>query len=212
MTMDLAVILSLPVIIICGIVGYRDGVVKRIIEIAGVLVALILTARFATGATPWVMDQTGLGEGPALLITWAGLFFIGLILSRLLATMLSKAVRLTILGSLDRLGGAVIGMTFGVLLVSVMLVAISQVPRGQAVQEAYDRDPVGRFIFYSAPSLYQFVQDRWSGGKASAMWQRALESSKQKADQAGEAVGEAVKETADDIKEEVKEKIEDGAR
>ena len=206
--MDLAVLISIPVIALFGIMGFRDGVVKRIIEIAGVFVTLILTARFATGVTPWVMEQTGVGEGPALLITWAGLFFAGLILSRVLATLLSKAVRLTILGSLDRIGGALVGLAFGMLVASVVLVAASQVPGGQTIKASYDRAPLGRFIFYSAPNLYQFARGL-AGGKADAMWDRALNSAEEKAGAATEKVREAVEDTADDIKQEAQEKIDD---
>lgn len=191
--MNLAVYLSLPIIIIFGIMGYRDGVIKRIIEIAGAFVALLLTARFATGAAPWVMDRTGLAEGPALLITWAGLFFAGLVLSRLLATLLSKAVRLTILGGLDRIGGALVGMALGTLVASVILVAASQVPGGQAIQASYDKAPVGRFIFYAAPHLYQSVRGL-AGGQADGIWQRALDTTRDRAGQ---------------LKEEVQEKVDD---
>jgi uncharacterized membrane protein required for colicin V production len=208
--MNLAVYLSLPLIVVFTVIGFRDGVVKRVIEIAGAFVALILTARFASGAAPWVMEQTGLGEGPALLITWAGLFFAGLILARLLATLLSKAVRLTILGSLDRLGGAVIGLAMGTLVASVILVAASQVPGGKAIQDSYDETPVGRFIFYSAPSVYQFFRGL-GGGKVEAIWQRALESTGEGAARAREKVEDAVKESADEIKEEVQDKIDDAA-
>ncbi len=88
--MDLSIIIALAVIAVFGFLGFRDGVIKRIIEIAGVFVTLLLTARFATALAPSVMEKTGEGEGPALLITWAGLFVVGLILSRVLATFLSK--------------------------------------------------------------------------------------------------------------------------
>jgi membrane protein required for colicin V production len=212
--MNLAVYLCLPVIVIFGFIGYRDGVVKRIIEIAGAFVALLLTARFATGTAPWVMEQTGLGEGPALLITWAGMFFAGLILARLLANLLSKAVRLTILGGLDRLGGALVGVAMGTLVSSVILVAASQVPGGQAIQASYDETPAGRFVFYSAPNVYRFFRGL-AGGKADAIWQRALETTEEKAGQAGQKVHDAVKDTADEVKEgvekEVKEKLDDAS-
>ena len=206
--MDLAVLLSLPVIGIFGVLGFRDGVVKRIIEIAGVFVTLILTARFATGLTPWVMARTGVGEGPALLITWAGLFLAGLILSRLLATLLSKAVRLTILGSLDRLGGVLVGMALGTLVTSVLLVAISQVPGGKAIQASYDKVPVGRFIFYSAPNMYQFVRGL-GGGKADAMWDRVLDKTRDQAGEATEKVRKAVDDTAKDVKEDIKKEVQE---
>lgn len=208
--MDLSVLISLPVIAFFGILGFRDGVVKRIIEIAGVFVALVLTARFATGAAPWVMEKAGVGEGPALLITWAGLFFAGLILSRVLATLLSRMVRLTILGSLDRLGGALVGLAFGTLVASVILVAASQVPGGQAIRESYDRAPIGRFIFYAAPNLYRFTRSL-TGGRADAMWDRALDATREKTSDAARTVKDAARESAEDIKEEVEDRIDEAA-
>jgi len=120
--------------------------------------------------------------------------------------MLSKAIRLTILGGLDKLGGAIIGLAFGTLVASVILVAISQVPGGQSVKASYDKAPVGRFIFYAAPSMYEFVRGL-GGGKVDQMWDRALHDSKEMADQAGTKVKETVKETADEVKEEAAEKI-----
>ena len=204
--MDLPLILALVAIAVFGVLGYRDGVIKRIIEIAGVFVALILTARFATSVSPWVMDQTGAAEGPALLMTWAGLFIAGLILSRLLAKVLSKLVRLTILGSLDKIGGAVVGMAFGTLVISVILVALSQVPGAEGIQPAYDRNPAGRFIFYAAPNVYRSVQGL-GGGKVDDVWDRVLETTKGAADTATDQVGGALDKTADDLKEDVEKKV-----
>lgn len=206
--METAVLLSLPVIALFGFMGFRDGVVKRVIEIAGVFVTLILTARFATGAAPWVMDQTSVSESAALLITWAGLFFAGLILSRLLAVMLSKAIRLTILGGLDKIGGIIIGLALGTLVASVILVAISQVPGGKSIKASYDKDPVGRFVFYAAPSMYEFVRGL-GGGKVDQMWERALHESKEAASEAGKKVSETVGEATNEIKEEATEEIKD---
>jgi len=145
--MDLAVIISLPVIAVFGIMGYRDGVIKRIIEILGVFVTLVLTARFAAAVNPWMMEKTGVPEGPALLITWAALFFAGLLLSRMLATLLTKLVNLTIIGWVNKLGGALVGIALGTLVSSVVLLAISHVPGGQAVKSEYQESPLGQFIY-----------------------------------------------------------------
>ena len=180
--------------------------IKRIIEIAGVFVALVLTARFATSVSPWVMDQTGAAEGAALLMTWALLFIAGLILSRLLARGLSKLIRLTILGSLDKLGGAVVGMAFGTLVVSVFLVALSQVPGAEGVHQAYDRTPAGRFIFYAAPNVYRGVLGL-GGGKIDAAWDRVLDTTRDAADKASEQVGGALKDTATEVQEDIEDQV-----
>ena len=72
--MDFSILIALAAIVFFGILGFRDGVVKRLLEIAGVLVSLILTARFASAVQPWVLEKTGMNEGASLLVTWAVLF------------------------------------------------------------------------------------------------------------------------------------------
>ncbi len=195
--MGAPILIALVVIVFFGILGFKDGVVKRVLEIAGVFVTLILTARFATAVEPWVADKTGVGEGAALLLTWAVLFFVGLLLSRALATFVSKMVRLTILGWLDRWGGAVVGMALGTLVASVLLVAASSVPGGTKIQTAYDQSDLGRFIFYAAPSVYEQVR-RLAGSDVDAVWDRSLDKVRDEADKGKEKVKETVRETADE--------------
>jgi len=187
--MDAPVLIALVVIAFFGLLGFKDGVIKRVLEIAGVFVSLILTARFATAVQPWVEDKTGLAEGAALLVTWAALFFAGLLLSRFLATMISKMVRLTILGWLDRWGGAVVGMALGTLVASVLLVAVSSVPGGVKVQNAYDKSALGRFIFYAAPTVYEQAR-RLAGDDVDAIWDRSLDKARDQADKGKEKVKE----------------------
>ncbi len=191
--MDLPVLIALAAIVAFGILGFRDGVVKRILEIVGVLVSLILTARFASAVQPWMMDKTGMNEGASLLVTWAVLFFVGLVLSRLLANIISKALRLTVLGWVDRWGGALVGIALGTLVTSVILVAASQVPGGQSIQSAYSRTSLGEFIFYSAPALYEQAR-RLSGGQAEEIWDRVLDEAKKSGEKVKEEVGKAAHE------------------
>ncbi len=205
--MDLAVVISLPVIALFGIMGFRDGVIKRVLEILGVLATLVLTARFAAAVNPWMMQQTGVAEGPALLITWAALFFAGLLLSRLLATLLSKLIRLTILGWLDKLGGALVGLALGLLVSSVVLLAISHLPGGQAVKVQYRDSNLGQFIYYAAPNLYQTVR-KLGGQKVDDLWDRVLEEAGETAAEAKEKAGQAVDKAA----QEARKKATDAAK
>ena len=72
---------ALAVMVLFGALGWRDGLVKRVLEVAGAVAALLLTARFAGAVQPWVSERTGAGTGPALLITWAVMFIVGLVLT-----------------------------------------------------------------------------------------------------------------------------------
>ena len=191
--MDVPVLLALAAIITFGIIGFKDGVVKRILEIAGALVSLILTARFASAVQPTVMDKTGMEEGASLLLTWALLFFVGLVLSRLLARLIAKALHLTVLGWLDRWGGALVGLALGTLVVSVILVAATQVPGAASIQAAYDKTAVGQFIYYAAPEFYVQVR-KLAGGEVEEIWDRVTDTARDSADRVKEEVEKAAQE------------------
>ena len=185
--------IALAAIVFFGILGFRDGVVKRILEIAGVLVSLILTARFASAVQPTVMEKSGMEEGASLLLTWAVLFFVGLVLSRLLARLISKALHLTVLGWLDRWGGALVGMALGTLVVSVVLVAATQVPGAASIQSAYDKTKVGQFIYYAAPEFYVQVR-KLGGGDVEEIWNRVMDQAQDSAGKVKEEVEKAARE------------------
>jgi hypothetical protein len=170
-TVNAPVIFGLAVIVLFGALGWRDGLVKRVLEVAGAVAALLLTARFAGVVQPWVSRTTGAGGGPALLITWAVMFIVLLVLSRILAALIAKLLRVTVLVWVDRLGGAFLGLCFGMLVASVLLVAASQIRGGGGIQADCDRTVVGRAIYYTAPRLY--IQARkTSGGRVEEAWER----------------------------------------
>ncbi len=203
--MEPALLIPLPFIFVLGIMGFRDGVIKRLVEIAGVIATVILTARFAAVAQPWVMAHTGAQEDSALLITWALLFFAGLILSRMVAVLISKLIRLTILGWLDRLGGAVLGAALGVLLSSAVVLVLSQAPGGQDVAKAYQSESFGQFIYGAAPNLYQGARKLWGQG-ADDVWSRVMDTAR---DNAGAAQDKA-QEKWDDSRHKVEKAAEKG--
>jgi len=206
--MDLSVIISLPIIAVFGFVGYRDGVIKRIIEVAGVLAALLLAAHFAAAVNPWMMDKTSLREGTALLVTWAVLFFAGLVLSRILASLLTKLVNMTVLGWVNRLGGALLGMLIGMLMASVLLQVISHVPGGQEVKAEYQRSAVGRVIYYAAPTMVQTVRDL-AGGDGQGVWDRVMQRTRDAADQARSRVEESIEDASGRARQEAAEAARD---
>ena len=139
------------------------------------------------------MDKTGMEEGASLLLTWALLFFVGLVLSRLLARLIAKALHLTVLGWLDRWGGALVGLALGTLVVSVILVAATQVPGAASIQAAYDKTAVGQFIYYAAPEFYVQVR-KLAGGEVEEIWDRVTDTARDSADRVKEEVEKAAQE------------------
>ena len=204
--MEPAVIIAVAIIGVFAVLGYRDGVIKRLVEVIGVVFAVVLTARFAARLTPWLAERTGWDEGVTLLAAWVAMIFVGLLLSRLLGVLVSKAVRLTILGWLDRIGGAVCGAVIGTVIASVIMIVSSQLPGGESLRTAFLRDPVGSFIYGTAPNLARQAR-LLAGDRFAELWDRATEAAADKAD----AATDEAKDRLDDARREGEERAREAA-
>ncbi|HPF69668.1 MAG TPA: CvpA family protein [Candidatus Krumholzibacteria bacterium] len=205
--MEPAVWIALALIAGFAIWGFKDGVVKRVVEIVGALLTLMLTARFAAAVTPRVAGATGWSESVSLLVAWVLMIFVGLVLSRLLARLISKAVRLTVLGWVDRLGGAVCGAALGMLVASILLLALGVLPGGPELQAAYRKDAVGAVIIDSAPNVARQAK-LVAGDRFAALWDQVTREADAKAD----AAADQAKRTLDEAKDEVGQKARDAVK
>jgi uncharacterized membrane protein required for colicin V production len=162
------------IVVVFAVMGYRSGLVRRVIELAGLVLSIVLAARFASLAAPRLSEASGLDEEPSLVIAFVLLVLAGLLLSRLVGWLVARTLRLTVLGWLDRWGGALTGAAVGWLLASVLLIALTQVPGGDALQARAARQPVLRAVMYSAPALYLQLRELWAE-HGDQLWDRVLE-------------------------------------
>ncbi len=135
------------------------------------------------------------------------MFFAGLLFSRLVATLLSKMINLTILGWINKLGGALVGVALGTLVASVVLLAISHVPGGESFKAEYQKSALGRGIYYAAPTVYQAAR-KLAGGKADEIWDRVMKEAAEAADEAKDKTQDAV----DAAGRDARKKAEDAAK
>jgi membrane protein required for colicin V production len=194
------VVIAAVVVAVFALLGLREGVVRRLVEVVGALATLVLTARFAAMLAPRVAGWTGWSEGAALLAAWVVLIMAGLLLSRLLAVLLSKAVRLTVLGWVDRVGGMVCGAVFGLLVASLLVNVVAAVG-GERVRNSLHGEAAGRFVAGAAPNIARQAR-LLAGDRFAAYWDkvrqdtdealdRARDEARKKAEQvAGDAAGD----------------------
>jgi membrane protein required for colicin V production len=166
--------ITVALIAICGIWGWRAGVVRRLLELVGLVAAILASARFASAVAPKLDEISAMDATTALLASYFLVFVAALVAVRFLARGIDAFVKWSPLGWIDRLGGAVCGVLIGALLISVGLIAVSQAPRGDAVRDTFTRQPVGDIIYHAAPTLYQGVRELF-GGEVDELWQRVVE-------------------------------------
>jgi hypothetical protein len=187
--MDVATLLMIAIgaiLLLLAWRGWHRGLVRRVIELLGLLVSFLLATRLAPGWSPEVADALGFGPRWAAFATWTGLFLGGLLLTRLLAWAISRIIHVSVIGWADRVGGAVLGVAIGVLVASLLLVgATSSLPGGERVAAELRGNPVTRVVYAAAPALY--VASRGLVGSEDDVWREIGEGAREQLRAAGQA-------------------------
>jgi len=181
--------ITVGLLAVCGFWGWRGGVIRRVLELIGLVVSVLASARFASAVAPWLDEHSAMDQTTALLAAYFLVFIAALVATRILAGLIARLVHWTPLGWVDRLGGALCGVLLGALLLSVGLIAVSNGPRGDQVRQTYTEHPVGDVLYHAAPSLYQGAV-RLLGGRVDELWKQAVEAGDRAVDEVKQRVEE----------------------
>jgi hypothetical protein len=153
--------------------GWRTGLVRRLLELAGLLAAVLVAAARWREAGAWLQRVAGVGETLAPLAGWLLIFLAILIVSRLLAWLAGKSLNASALGWLDRTGGLLGGLLAGLLIVSVVLMLVCRLDRGGAWCARIQSQPAARLAYGAAPAIFRTVVDEKDAGD---LWRRARDA------------------------------------
>lgn len=171
------------VVALFAIGGWRAGLVRRLLELAGLLAAVLIAAAQWRAAGAWLHRVAGVGETVAPLAGWLLLFAAVLIASRLLAWLVGKSLNASALGRLDRAGGLLGGLLAGMLVVSVALMLVCRLDRGGAWCARIQSQTASRLAYGAAPAFFRAVVDEREAGD---LWRHAKDAA---ADLPAAAVG-----------------------
>lgn len=151
------------VVAACAIDGFRHGVVRRFVELVGLVAVFVFASTLASALEPELVGRVGLGARASFFLSWIVVIVGGLLLVRLAAALAQKAVRLSITGWIDRTGGVVLGLAFGALICSCILVVILALPVDKGVKREIRDQPVASALLHLAPAVYDGLRGAWKG-------------------------------------------------
>jgi uncharacterized membrane protein required for colicin V production len=163
MTSANIVSVALAIILCVGMVmGYQRGFIRQILELVGLVAALLLGLLFAGLAATYLADNLGFPYTPALIIGFVGIFIVSLLLFRFFALAMQKIIRWTLLGWVDRLTGALLGLMIGMIVASMLIWIILAMPMPAAVRAGIERSQMSVFLQPVAPRIFNLVFDHGS--------------------------------------------------
>lgn len=176
------------IVVLTTFEGVRQGVVRRAVELVGLVAIFVFASRLADLLAPRLESWTGMGGSAAFYSSWAVVLIGGIVVVRLVATGLRKVVHLTIAGWLDRVGGGVLGLTFGLVLASCLFLLITFLPGTEDLAEDIHASEPAEMLLHFAPSLYDAAAEISGGERFFDMLQEHIEPAAERLrEQAAEA-------------------------
>ena len=112
-------IVILVLLVISAIGGFATGLIKTVFSLVGLIVGVVLAGHFYVGFSNYLTFIPG-DNGPRV-AAFIIIFLIVMIVAALLGILLTKIVSAIMLGWVNRLGGAVLGVILGAFFVAAIL-------------------------------------------------------------------------------------------
>jgi membrane protein required for colicin V production len=151
------------ILVIGAVAGYRRGFLRQVLELAGLIVSFILALLFAGVLAQYVEDRTSIPYSPALVVSFVAVFIAGIVGFHFLALAVQKLIRMTLLGWIDRLTGAMLGLITAMLIASLLISLTLELPVSSSIRKDFDRSSVSNFLKPVAPRIFNFIISH--GGK-----------------------------------------------
>ena len=147
----------LGLLAIGSVVGLFKGLIRQVVELAGMVVSFLLATLFAGWLANALARHTPLPYSPSLVIAFLLVFIAGMVVFHFLAAWIQKLVQMTFLGWFDRLCGALLGLIVGLIVTSLLLSVALELPLPREVHLSMERSSVALFVRPIAPWLFDAV-------------------------------------------------------
>lgn len=130
--LDIVIII---VIVIAGLAGLKVGIIKALLTVAGVVVGVVLAGRLSTwlGGRLTFISNPGAAKAAAFAI----ILVVVIIIFLVAAALLNKIISSILLGWVNRLGGAVLGLFLaGVFIGAVLTMWVKFLGAGNTIQDS----------------------------------------------------------------------------
>lgn len=150
----------LIIIIFYFVSGLRRGLIRQVLDVIGIIAAFIGAFYFAGHLATYFNQRFDVPHTAALIVAAIIIFIAILLLFNLLGISFQKVSQVTLLNPLDRIAGGIFGAFKGVLLVSLFLVILLNIPLPGKFRNELRRDPLVTAIYPVLPRVFDFILSR----------------------------------------------------
>ena len=149
-------IVIIVVAVLMGFVGLRQGIIRTVFGIAGLVGGIVLAGRYYGGLAAVLSPS---GATWANIAAYAIILIATLIVAGVIGWLVARLVHLVLLGWLDRLVGCILGVVIGGLLCAAVLAIVGKYyPGAEAV---ISQSGLARFLMGGFPLLLALLPEEF---------------------------------------------------
>ena len=142
-------IVIIVVVVLLGIAGLRQGMIRTVFGIAGLIGGIFLAGRYYDELAALLFPS---GAAWANIAAYAIIAIATLVVAGVIGWLLAKLVNFAALGWLDRLMGFILGIVIGGLLCAAILAIVVKYYPG--MEATINQSVIARFLVGGFPLLY----------------------------------------------------------
>jgi uncharacterized membrane protein required for colicin V production len=150
-------IVLVGILLIGTAIGFAKGFLEQAVGFFGVVVAFVVAVLLGGVFANFVVHRFSLPYSPSLVVISIVLFFAGLVITHLAAKAIGRVVKMTLLGWVDRLAGAVLGLVIAMILSSLLITLTLELPFSKSFQKDVQRASVSAFLRPVAGQIFDFL-------------------------------------------------------
>jgi membrane protein required for colicin V production len=145
-------------LIITTLFGLKNGLIKAILSLAGIIVGVVLAGRYYV----FLAERVTFISSPTLagVVAFAIILVGVMIVATIIARLLGKLASVTMLGWANHLGGAIFGLVFGGLLASAFLAILIKY---LGLADPIDGSRIAPILLDYLPLVLSLLPDDFSG-------------------------------------------------
>lgn len=135
--------------------GFRNGFVREVLGLSGLIIALFLSFRYLEPINSWLIHVTGVHDAYSLLITFGLIFLLVILAVHLIIISIEYLIKFAFLSTTNRVFGLLFGILKSSLFVSMAVILLSTVEiPGEKTREASLTYPIMQQF---APTVYNGI-------------------------------------------------------
>lgn len=158
--MDVVVVTNIVLVVVLLIgtaIGFAKGFLEQAVEFLGIVASFILAVLLGGVLANFADHRFSLPYSTTLIVGSIVLFFAGLMMTHLLSKAVGRVVKMTLLGWVDRIAGAALGVIVAMILASLLITLTLGLPLSRTFQRDVQRASVSLFLRPIAGEIFNFV-------------------------------------------------------